>query len=139
MHSRTSSAGWASARLQAQLQLQRAQLAAAAGADESVLSVGGSGGGGGSAAAPVVGAAGSEDASFASQVRWSQGSSQEDAGREGAEEGGWDQGEDADGDEGQTRTPKRQFRVEVEEERLTSSALRGGAASGLLSLANARR
>ncbi|OIW33960.1 hypothetical protein CONLIGDRAFT_677690 [Coniochaeta ligniaria NRRL 30616] len=151
VQSRNGGGGWASSRLQSQLQQQRAELAAGAGVSSSGSfgrhDQGQAAGRRALPAAPVrrtssddVGA----NASFSSQVQWSQGSSDgqaENAADEGARqevEGGgrlassWEHV--------QTQTPRRQFRVEVEadEERLTSSALRGGAASGLLSLAQAR-
>lgn len=131
-------AGWASSRLQSQLQLQRAELAAAAaqapaGSSRRPLP-----------AAPVRRTSDSDEASFSSQVQWSQGS-----GGEGDAAQPRDNAETEDSERhapqsswshDQTQTPRRQFRVEVEaaEERLTSSALRGGAVSGLLSLAQAR-
>lgn len=145
-------AGWASSRLQSQLQLQRAELAAAAQAADSGSSVGRQGqtaAGSSSSrrplpAAPVRRTSDSDEASFSSQVQWSQGSG---GGGDAAQPR--DNAETEDGERhapqsswshDQTQTPRQQFQVEVEaaEDRLTSSALRGGAVSGLLSLAQAR-
>jgi hypothetical protein len=80
------------------------------------------------------------DASFSSQVQWSQGSSQDAAaaGNVGEQGEGEGRGGERRAEWDQTQTPRRQFGVEIGEERSTSSASRGGAASGLLSLANAR-
>ncbi|KAH8910177.1 hypothetical protein BR93DRAFT_925204 [Coniochaeta sp. PMI_546] len=147
------SASWASSRLRSQLQLQRAELAASAGLSNATSSHPGQAAGRRPLPAAPVRRTSSDEvsasASFSSQVQWSQGSSESQAAPTGDDATEEPTRQELDGggarqasswNQDQIQTPRRQFRVELEadEERLTSSALRGGAASGLLSLAQAR-
>ncbi|KAB5558293.1 hypothetical protein GE09DRAFT_1118636 [Coniochaeta sp. 2T2.1] len=157
--SRSNGAGWASSRLQSQLQLQRAQLAAGATMPLSPTPATLTRQSSSTSnrrplpAAPVRRSSDLEevdaDKSFSSQIQWSQGSEESQHGLPGdgtewktqLQKSAREQAQIANAQAAQQTTPRRQFRVVEgveEEDRLTSSALRGGAASGLLSLAQAR-
>lgn len=122
--SRSNGAGWASTKLQSQLQLQRAEIVAGNTRRPLPAARRASDEGGGDA-----------DQSFSSQVQWSQDSAaaEEERRESGRTEAmplpaSWELGQ----------TPRRAVRGAETEETLNSSALRGGAAKGLLSLAHAR-
>ncbi|KAB5570426.1 hypothetical protein GE09DRAFT_1103244 [Coniochaeta sp. 2T2.1] len=157
--SRSNGVGWASSRLQSQLQLQRAQLAAGAAVPPAPAPATLTRQSSSTSnrrpfpAAPMRRSSDVEevdaDKSFSSQIQWSQGSEESQQGLPGdgtqwkteLQKSAREKAQVANAQAAQQTTPRRQFRVVEgveEEDRLTSSALRGGAASGLLSLAQAR-